>query len=923
MPLAILGLLLTAGAVTVADQTHASAPPPAASAPTDSSSYIYYNGTVVGNGGVQTVFVPAPANGTVWDLVSARISITAGNAVGTTQMSYLYDSTCTQTPVAPAPSACKQIYGPNVDAIANDILEPGKVGTVVGGGGYTSAKPSGVSYWIQFEQTVHLNHDMFISFGAELSTGVSSTYYLVFDPEVGDYPSFAFYRWGDPVDPLSSTAKTVTIPGPPTGYYYRAEISVSTIQLATLPGPTRSAEVVEEPSGTVLSFIDDWTVDATGLTEDACGGYSAAQTCTSDPTGTATVWYDQVLVTSSESLEARFVGVSGDLGVFGVVVTEYPAVPAAPTALSAASPTTSSLTWSWTNPGGPLTDDLFFWAAGSSCASSTEVNLEGVTDSYLLSSLSAGTEYCAYVEAVSAGGTSPHSSTATGTTTPSSAPGAPTNASAAPEGVSEILVSWTNPSGPLTDDLLDQYSGSSCLGPPTTVDVGSVVSSFDATQLEADTTYSFEVAAANSVGDGAWSNCANATTDLAPPPAPTNLSATAVSSSSIELLWTNPPGALGDDYVYTYVGSGCSGVGATADLGSVEDSYLSAGLAANSTYSYEVEASNPAGAGPNSNCSSSTTESGGGGGPENVTVLELTAITPNATAASGVAAQVEFERLSQNFTVLLGPTNASGNVSYGEFPAGALILNVTLVGGNFSLNSYSVTNPGSSLQELLLIVTPVPPTANNTTTVHWVEFDEQGLPLGATWWVSVAGPISERFNSSGTAIRFELQNGTYQFTVGADTDLNASEPQGTIVVPDAPTKLSVNFTSQSGATSGPPPSTSVAPPTSIAFGVTGAVVLALLAVAGSLVVGFYVSARRHPTQLLRHAPRARLEVLRHGDFEAMERLERTIRILQTLDPGTSTLGRHGLRLPERYRTLSRWVRGRYSRGAEWLRARRK
>ena len=520
--LAILALLLVSGASPAGLDPHATAQLPALAAATGSSSYVYFNGTIAGDGSTQTVNVPAPANGTVWDLVSAKITISASKPVGSSQNSYLYDSTCTQLNVYPAPSACKGVYGPNVDGIANDVMDSGKYGTVVGEGGYAPTAPAGVAIYTHYEQTIHLTHDMFISFGADLSSGVSSTYYLVFALEGGGYPSFAFYRWATSVEPLSSTPTTVDIPGPPTGYYYRAEVAVSTIDLGSSSlKPYRSAELLEEPSGTVLSFINHWTVAGPGVTEDACGGYSAGQTCVSDPTGTATVWDNQIVVSSSEYLEASFVGVAGDLGVFAVVVTEYP------------------------------------------------VN------------------------------------------TTSAPPAAPTDLSVNVASDSQLRLSWTNPSGALTDSYIDQYSGSSCAGTPTVMNVGSVGSSYTIGGLSAGTTYSYEVAAANGFGEGAWSACASGTTDTGLPSAPTNVSATPAGSSSIDLRWTNPSGVITDDYVIAYSGPGCSGSSTRSDLGAVEDSYTSTGLSSSTTYSYEVEASNSAGIGPASNCASATTGSFG------------------------------------------------------------------------------------------------------------------------------------------------------------------------------------------------------------------------------------------------------------------------------------------------------------------------
>lgn len=320
-----LGAVLAAAlfllvAVAIIAPASGSAPPaPAAAA----GPLIYYNGTVDGNGGTQTKYIPSPANGTVWDLVSAKITITATSAVSSLQNSYLYDSTCTQSGVAPAPSACEGIYGPNVDGWANDLLESGS-GTVVGEGGYASSAPSGVKYYTHFEQTMHLTYDMFVSFGAQLSSGVTSSYAIVLQAESGVYPSYAFYQYSHPVKPLSSTPTTVAIAGPPAGYDYRVEIAWTTIEFGSALGPSRLAELQVESSGFVLAKIDSWPSGYSGAS--ACGGYSSAQTCISDNgVGTETVWDSQVLVTSSDSFQATFVGVSGDEGVYAIIVTEYPA----------------------------------------------------------------------------------------------------------------------------------------------------------------------------------------------------------------------------------------------------------------------------------------------------------------------------------------------------------------------------------------------------------------------------------------------------------------------------------------------------------------------------------------------------------------------------------------------------------------------
>ncbi len=636
VPLAVLGLVLV-GLVGAPSLGGLGAPivgtgvPSKTISPADSPTLLYFNGTVAGNGGTQTVYTPSPPNGTVWDLVSAKITITATSAVSTMQNSYLYDSVCTQLDVAPAPSACNGIYGPNVNGWANDVMEPGRSGTVTGECGYGASAPAGVSYYCQFKQTIHLTYDIFLSFGADLSKGVSSSYYLVLDPEVGDYPSFAFFRYSHPVEPLSSTPTTVSIPGPPVGYEYRLEIAWTTIDFGSALGPYRLAELTEEPSGLVLAKINNWTSGYSGAS--ACGGYSSGQTCISDNgVGTATVWDDDIVLTHSDSFGAEFVGVSGDSGDFAVVVTEYPASassatpPAAPTGLTIGSATSSSLGLQWTQPdGGGLLNDTVYYSTTPGCA--------GKLDS------------------------------------------------------------------------------SSTDGPTSTYTLGS---------LPAGTTEYVDVTAWNATGQSAPSTCISATTSSTP------------------------------------------GTNDTFDL-------------------------------------------------------ELIATTPGESAVPGVVVPVSFQSPAQFPSVTLGPTNASGGAVLDGLPSGATIANVSVDGSNYTLLSYSVATPSAGLVLIHVVVVPAE-SGGNHRTHHPMQFTERGLGSGAFWWVSVTGPEAVSANSTGSTIGLELENGTYQYTIGASAGFNASAPEGTFVVPNSTAEIAVNFTNAPSTSPAPPAAGSLSSPTPLPLG---------------------------------------------------------------------------------------------------------
>src|SRR3989449_6339691 len=126
------------------------------------------------------------------------------------------------------------------------------------------------------------------------------------------------------------------------------------------------------------------------------------------------------------------------------------------------------------------------------------------------------------------------------------------------------------------------------------------------TGLFASTSYSYRVRAGGPGGPSPYSNTASATT-LAPPPptAPSSLTATAVSSSRIDLAWTASSGAVTSYLVERCQEPGCSNF---AQVGtSPSASYSDTGLFASKSYTYRVQASGPGGSSPYSNAASATT----------------------------------------------------------------------------------------------------------------------------------------------------------------------------------------------------------------------------------------------------------------------------------------------------------------------------
>ncbi len=184
------------------------------------------------------------------------------------------------------------------------------------------------------------------------------------------------------------------------------------------------------------------------------------------------------------------------------------------------------------------------------------------------------------------------------------APNAPTALTATIVSSSQINLTWTdnanNESGFKIERSLD---GSSFTQIAT---VGANVTSYNNTGLAESTTYYYRVRSYNSSGDSAYTNTASATTPGAPPNAPTGLTATAFSSSQINLAWTD--NSSNESGFKIERKTGATGTYAeVATVGMNVTSYSDSGLTGETTYYYRVRSYNPNGASAYSNEANATT----------------------------------------------------------------------------------------------------------------------------------------------------------------------------------------------------------------------------------------------------------------------------------------------------------------------------
>jgi chitodextrinase len=246
-----------------------------------------------------------------------------------------------------------------------------------------------------------------------------------------------------------------------------------------------------------------------------------------------------------------------------------------------------------------------------------------------------------------------------GDTTP---PSVPTSLSASAVSSSAINLTWTASTDNVGVTGYKIYRGGTQVGT-------SATNSYSDTGLTASTQYTYTVSAYDAAGNNsAQSSSASATTqaasgDTTPPTVPTNLSASAISSSAINLTWTASTDNVGVTGYNIYRGGSLI---ATSSL----TSYFNTGLTASTQYTYTVSAYDAAGNNSaQSSSASATTQASGGGG--SITIGETT-VLPNADSGNANLLIGQNATLSQTATIQslsFYATAAAGNLRLGIYDA--------------------------------------------------------------------------------------------------------------------------------------------------------------------------------------------------------------------------------------------------------------
>ena len=277
-----------------------------------------------------------------------------------------------------------------------------------------------------------------------------------------------------------------------------------------------------------------------------------------------------------------------------------PSVPGTPSTLKATAVSKTQIDLTWVDKSGKEQGFKIERKTGAGGTYAQVATVPANTIAYQDTGLSPGTTYYYRVRAYNVAGSSGPSNEASATT--QGAPAAPTNLTAAAASGTSVNLAWQDNSNDETGFKIERKPSGG-----TYAEIATVAANINAhtdTGLTSNIQYFYRVRAYNAYGNSAYSNAAYATPPSVPG-APTNLTATAVSDTQVDLSWTDKSGKEDGYKIERKTGTG----GTFAQIASVAantTSYQDTALVKGTTYYYRVRAYNVAGNSSYSNVASAT-----------------------------------------------------------------------------------------------------------------------------------------------------------------------------------------------------------------------------------------------------------------------------------------------------------------------------
>ena len=364
-------------------------------------------------------------------------------------------------------------------------------------------------------------------------------------------------------------------------YYYRisainsvgTSVASTVLHTLTVPGAPTLTATASSVSQVNLSWTAPTSATSYVLQDSTDGGNTWTSLVTQ-----ATLSYSNTNLAADSSYKYRVTAIDATGSSVTSAVATALTLPVAPTGLTVTpvSPTVIDLSW---NAKGDATNykierspDNTAWTALAPSPA-----LTGTSSTYVDTGLTAGNTYYYRISTIGPSGTS-SPATAMHAQTYSNAPTLAGKIISA----SEIDLSWNAPASATSYKLESSRDGSSwtTLNSPTTT-------SYNNTNLMADTTYYYRVSALNPTGTSAISNVVNDTTI---PAAPTGVAATEASATEIDITWSAVPDATNYKIERSPDGTAWTTLTLNPALTSSSVRYADTGVTSGATFYYRVSA---------------------------------------------------------------------------------------------------------------------------------------------------------------------------------------------------------------------------------------------------------------------------------------------------------------------------------------------
>jgi hypothetical protein len=378
---------------------------------------------------------------------------------------------------------------------------------------------------------------------------------------------------GTPATQNFTLTVPIGVPYPPTG-------------VSATAGSDSASVSFTAPTNNGGASITSYKVTATD-TSDSAGSTTA--TGTTSPINATKLFGGDTYTFTVAAVNSVGTGTSSASSSPVTLAATAPATPAAPTATVGNQ--SATVNWAPPNPEGePITGYVVTPYLGATAQTPVDV---GDVSSTTVTGLTNGDAYTFTVAATNSVGTG-SASPASNSVTPVTVPDAPATPTAT-AGDQTATVNWTAPGdegSPITGYVVTPYDNGTA---GTAVDVGPTVFSYTFNALNNGDSYTYTVAATNSVGTGTASAQSAAVVPATLPDAPAAPTATA-GNTQASVNWTPPfdEGSTITGYVVTPYDN--STAGTPVDVGNVT-TYTFDGLNNGDTYTFTVAAINGVGTG--------------------------------------------------------------------------------------------------------------------------------------------------------------------------------------------------------------------------------------------------------------------------------------------------------------------------------------